>query len=478
MQEKYLIGIDSGSQSTKMIIFNQKGEVVCSESEPIRPMIHRKPGYVEHPDDDLWDSLKTVSKKLMGSFKGNVEDIVGLGLCSIRCCRVFMKKDGTLAAPVMSWMDVRAYETYEDDEEIAYTCPTSGYLTHRLTGSFRDTAANAYQWQFPVDMDSWQWTNHEEHFERFKIPREKLVEIMLPGAILGHVTEEASIETGLPVGLPVVATANDKAVEALGVGLIKPNTGLVSLGTYITSMVFGDKNLPDGTHYFTNLSCIPHQYLYESGGIRRGMWLISWYKGIIGEEYAQMAKSKGLSVEDCLAEEAKHVPAGSDGLLTIPDWLAPATQLYRKGVILGFDEKHTRGHIYRSLLEGIAMTLKNAYDNMNDELGIKADKIIISGGGSNSDLYMQIFADMYGVPTVRNNVNGAAALGSAICAAVATGLYDSFESAVEGMVGIRDTFTPNMAQHEIYEKINKGAYKNLPQMLEDTLKAVYGGLNS
>ena len=476
MSNKYLIGIDSGSQSTKVYIFNEKGEVVCSESEPIRPMMTRKPGYVEHPDDDLWDCLKVVLKRLMAKFEGDTKDIMGLGLCSIRCCRVFMKSDGTLAAPVMSWMDVRAYETYEDSEEISYTCPTSGYLTHRLTGEFKDTAANAYQGQFPVDMDTWQWSEDKSHFDGFKIPRTKLVDIQMPGTVLGHVTAWASDQTGLPEGLPVVATANDKAVEALGAGLIEPNVGLVSLGTYITSMVFGSKNVTDSVNFFTNLSCIPHQYLYESGGIRRGMWLISWYKHIIGEEYACTAKAKGMSVEDCLAEEAVHLAPGADGLLTIPDWLAPATQLYRKGVILGFDERHTRGHIYRSLLEGIAMTLKNSYDAMNEELGAKPERIIVSGGGSNSDLYMQIFADMYGVQTVRNKMNGAAALGSAICAAVATGLYESFESAVEAMVEIRDAFEPNMDNHEIYSRINDGAYKALPSMIEGTLKTVYDAL--
>ncbi len=473
MKEKYLIGIDSGSQSTKVYIFNQHGEVVCSESEGLKPMMSRKPGYVEHPEDDLWDSLKIVLKKLMKTFQGDVKDIMGLGLCSIRCCRVFMKEDGSLAAPVMSWMDVRAYETFEDDPEIRYTGSTSGYLTYRLTGEFRDTSANAYQWQFPVDLDTWQWSEDSQHFDSFRIPREKLMDIQMPGTILGYVNEKASEETGLPVGLPVVATANDKAVEALGTGLVEPNVGLVSLGTYITSMVYGSKNEKDSKEFFTNLSCIPHHYLYESGGIRRGMWLISWYKGIIGEEYAKKAKAEGYSVEDFLAKEAEKVPAGSDGLLTIPDWLAPATQLYRKGVILGFDEKHTRGHIYRSLLEGIALTLKNSYDAMNDELGIKPDKIIVSGGGSNSDLYMQIFADMYGVKTIRNEVNGAAALGSAICAAVATGVYSDFKEAVKYMVKQRDEFVPNMENHETYNKINSMAYRKLPEMMEETLKAVY-----
>jgi len=473
MSEKYLIGVDSGSQSTKVTIFNQRGNVVCTASEGLRPMQTRKPGYVEHPDDDLWDSLKIVLQKVMKEFKGNPKDIVGVGLCSIRCCRVFMKSDGTLAVPVMSWMDIRAYEKFEDDPQIAYTCSTSGYLTFRLTGAFKEMSANAYQWQFPVDMETWDWSEDETYFKGFGIPRSKLMDIQIPGTILGHVNEKASRETGLPLGLPVVSTANDKAVEALGSGLISPDTGLVSLGTYITSMVYGSKNLPNATNFFTNLSCIPNQYLYESGGIRRGMWLISWYKGIIGEEYAAKAKRDGVSVEDALAKEAEAVPPGSDGLFTIPDWLAPATQLYRKGVILGFDERHTRGHIYRSLLEGIAMTLMNSYDAMNTELGKKPQKIIVSGGGSNSDLYMQIIADLYGVKTVRNKVNGAAALGSAICVAVAAGLYKSFQDAAVAMVEERDSFLPDMDRHAQYAKINTVAYRDLPKLLEPALKAVH-----
>lgn len=475
MGDKYLIGIDSGSQSTKVYIFNQRGEIVCSASEGLKPMMTRKPGYVEHPDDDLWDSLKIVLKKVMQEFKGDVADILGLGLCSIRCCRVFMKHDGELAAPIMSWMDVRAYEKYEDEPDIGFTCSTSGYLTFRLTGQFKEMAANAYQWQFPVDMETWDWSDDKEYFNNFNIPREKLMDIQLPGTILGYVNEKAALETGLPVGLAVVSTANDKAVEAIGSGLNKPNVGLLSLGTYITSMVFGDKNVSDSVNFFTNLSCVPHQYLYESGGIRRGMWLISWYKGIIGDEYAEKAKSTGYIVEDYLALEAAGVNPGSDGLLTIPDWLAPATQLYRKGVMIGFDERHTRGHIYRSLLEGIALTMKNNYDAMNEELGKTPEKLIVSGGGSNSDLYMQIIADMYGVKAVRNEVNGAASLGAAICAAVATGLYKDFDEAVNHMIKQKDEFYPNMDNHKAYLKINE-AYRDLPKMMEETLKTVYNKL--
>ena len=469
----YFVGIDSGSQSTKVSIINQRGDIVYSASRPLRPMINRKPGWVEHPDDDLWDSLKAASRQLMQEFTGDPSRIVGVGLCSIRCCRVFLKQDGSLAAPVMSWMDVRAYVPYEDDEGIAYTGSTSGYLTFRLTGQLKDTIANAYQYQFPVDMNSWKWSEDPAHFSSFRIPRNKLLDMGLPGDILGRVSKTAAAETGLPEGIPVVATANDKAVEALGSGLIEPDVALLSLGTYITSMVFGDRFVDATDQMFTNLSCVPHRYLYESSGIRGGMWHISWFKGIFGEELAERANQEGVVVEELLEREAAPLPAGSDGLLIVPDWLAPATQLHRKGLMIGFDQRHGRGHIYRAFMEAIAMTMKNNLDAMCRETGARPTKVIVCGGGSNSPLFMRIVADTFGTMAVRNVVNGAAGLGAAICVAVATGVYPGFEEAVRGMVRQRDEFSCDPANRESYRRINEGAYKNLPTMLEDTLKTVH-----
>ena len=242
MRDVYFIGVDSGTQSTKVSIINQRGETHLSSSQPLRPMLTRQTGWVEHPDDDLWDSTKAALKELMASFKGDVSDIKGIGLCSIRNCRVFLKKDGSLAAPVMSWMDVRAYLPFEDEPDIGYTGSTSGYLTFRLTGELKDTIANQYQYQFPVDMETWKWIEDPEAFSAFRIPRPKLLDMYLPGEILGRVSAAAAAETGLPEGIPVIATANDKAVEALGSGLIEHRVALLSLGTYIASMVAGERN--------------------------------------------------------------------------------------------------------------------------------------------------------------------------------------------------------------------------------------------
>ena len=202
------------------------------------------------------------------------------------------------------------------------------------------------------------------------------------------------------------------------------------------------------------------------------MWTVSWFRDILGDGYKKEAEAQGMSAEELLSKEAEAVPAGSNGLMTVLDWLAPVDALYKKGVMIGFDGRHKRGHIYRSILEAVALTMKKHVTDMTNEIGVKLDKIIITGGGSNSDLFMQIFADVFNIPMVRNEVNGAAGLGSAICAAVAAGVYKSFDEAVENMVRIKDTFTPNPEAVAFYEKMYP-VYTNITKHTDEVLKEAY-----
>ncbi|MGL4607458.1 MAG: FGGY-family carbohydrate kinase [Eubacteriaceae bacterium] len=471
-QKKYIIGVDEGSQSAKILIFDLEGNVVCEGKENLRPYDLPKPGIVEHPEDDWWDAICVASKKAMANFKGEVKDIIGVGLCTIRYCRSFLKEDGRLAQPGLSWMDVRVSKPYEPvNPEVRYVTTSSGYITHRFTGEFKDTAAN-YQGMWPIDTDTWQWMEPGESFDYYGIPREMLFELVMPGESLGCVTKEASEATGIPCGLPVIATANDKAVEALGVGCTGKHTALVSLGTYITAMTQGYDNPKNTVSFWTNFASTPLNYLYESGGIRRGMWTISWFKEVMGESYEEKAKSLGMSAEEFLSMEAKAAPPGSDGLLTVLDWLAPTDKLYKKGLMIGFDGRHGRAHMYRSILEGIAMTMKANVDEMCKERQMNLEEIIISGGGSNSELFMQIFADTFGIPAKRNVVNGAAGLGAAICAAVAVGAYPDFDSAVEKMVKVKDVFEPDLKNHEMYKKLTE-IHKQITTYTDPILEKTY-----
>jgi len=473
MERKYLIGLDGGTQSTKVIIFDLEGHIVCEGKEPLKPMVMPRVGVAEHPDDDLWDSIVAASHKALEKFPGEPASIVGMGLCTIRCCRACLKADGSLASPVQNWMDLRLASPYVfDDPQVRYVTTTSGYLSHRFTGRFRDTAAN-YEGMWPIDKETWQWSVDPQVLETFNVPRKNLLDLVNPGSILGYVTDDASSQTGIPAGIPVVATANDKAVEALGAGLLPGNTGLVSLGTYIGGMVYGERNIKDAEFFFTNMASIPNRYLYESGGIRQGMWTVSWFRDLFGRALVDSARDQGISPEEVLNQEAWEVPAGSDGLMTIPEWLAPPDKPFKKGVMLGFHAGHTRAHMYRSILEAIVLTMKNHMDAMCAELEITLDRIIVSGGGSSGDLFMQIFADVFGMPAVRNVVNGAAGLGSAICAAVATDVYDTFDTAIERMVRVKDTFYPHVENTSIYAEMNQKVYQQITSATDDILEKAY-----
>jgi sugar (pentulose or hexulose) kinase len=281
----------------------------------------------------------------------------------------------------------------------------------------------------------------------------------MPGDIAGYVTADAAAATGIPEGLPVVTTANDKAVEALGSGSLDERTALISLGTYIASMVHGRENRQEAVDFWTNFACIPGRYLYESGGVRRGMWTLSWFLDLLGPEFAAAAASQGISREEYLEREAELVPAGSCGLMTVLDWLAPTDKPFRKGEIIGFDARHTRAHVYRSILEAIALTMKQNVDAMCAELGIDLREIVVSGGGSNSPLFMNIFSDVFGVPASRNVGSSGASLGSAICAAVATGAYSDFATAAGAMKQGRESFAPNLENHDVYRRMNEKVYR-------------------
>jgi sugar (pentulose or hexulose) kinase len=453
MSKKYLVGIDEGSQSAKILIFDTTGHIVCEDKYPLRPYNLPAPGYVEHPDDDWWDAICKASKKCMAKFKGNKKDIIGIGLCTIRYCRAYLKADGSLAQPALSWMDVRVSQPYQhENPEVKYIVASSGYITNRLTGEFRDTISN-YEGGWPVDVDQWKWSDNPDDYKACGMPREMLFDLVMPGDILGYVTAEAAEKTGLPEGVPVVATGNDKAVEGLGTGCTGERTACISLGTYTAAMIEGKENLKGTRYLWPKFSSVPNRYLYDSDGIRRGMWTVSWFRDILGEGYKKIAAEKGMSPEEYLSVEAEKVPIGSDGLMTVLDWLAPVSDRYKKGIMIGFDGRTTRGHMYRSILEGIAMTMRKYVYNMIGELGVDLDKIIVTGGGSSSDLFMQIFADVFNIRMVRNEINDAAALGSAICAAVAVGEYHDFDEAVEKMVRISDGFDPVPENVREYEKI-------------------------
>jgi sugar (pentulose or hexulose) kinase len=467
MADTCLMGVDVGTQSAKVVIFDLNGTVVCEAGHPLRALDIPAPQQAIHPDDDLWDALKNALKTAMDRFVHlpgrHREDIAAMGLCVIRCCLALVKENGDLSYPLISWMDKRMNAPYTWEKgfgDVRFVTTSSGYITWRLTGERKDTCAN-YIGYWPMDMDTWDWSTRDKDFSQNNLTRDRVFEVKKPGEILGYVSEKVAQITGLCAGLPVVATAHDKAVEALGAGALDPGKGLVSLGTYIGGMVHGRENLTDAVHFWPFPASVPFQYIYECMGVRRGMWTVSWFCDQFGDGVVQKARENGVSVAEWFNREAARVPAGCEGLVTIHDWAPPKEAVFRKGVMFGFDGRHTRAHMYRSILEGIALTMKNHMDPMAQELDMPFRQLVISGGGANADLFMQIFADVFGIPVSRNRVKSSASVGCAINAGMAVGVFDSYDAAIKKMVHVGEVFEPDMDHHRFYDTLNHTVYQTV-----------------
>lgn len=448
------LAIDGGSQSTKASVIDKFGVVHASASVPLRPYELGPDGRAVHPDDDLWDTLVAASRAVLSTFAasgGDSSDIVAIGLCGIRFCRALIGSDGRLVEPVLSWMDARVSQPLKSvGPDVSLVASAGGYLAVRLTGERRDSAAS-YQGMWPIDPVTRQWSASAAEITRTAMPLELLPSLVDPAGFLGEVLPTASSETGIPAGLPVYATGNDKAVEALGSGLVEGGSVLLSLGTYIAAMTVGDELVKGDDRFWVNAAAVPGRYLYESVGIRRGMWTVTWLRQLVAA--ALPGDTDPAAVQQWLEANAVGVPPGCGGLFTVPDWLAPGHAPYRRGAILGLDASHQAAHLYRSVLEGIVMTMFGHTEAMESALDLPPGRVIIAGGGSRSALMSQVVADVFGRPVERSTVPDAAGLGAAICAAVGHGTHPDFESAVREMVRPGAQVVPGKAAAAAYARI-------------------------
>lgn len=474
--KKLFMGIDSGSQSTKVGIFDQQGNEICYGSDLLQNTETPAPGVVYHPGEDLWESLVRAIEDCLDKFTGDRRQILGIGLCTIRCCRVLLDEKGELVEPVISWMDMRMSQPYvHQNDAVKYVTTTSGYLGLRLTGAFKDSCSNQEVY-WPMDWQTLQWADDAE-IQRQGLTRSQLFELIKPGESYGPLRAELAERFGLNADICVFATGNDKAVEVLGAGITAADEIMISLGTFISAMMYRHDYFSHAESFFPTLACEPFKYVYESTGIRRGMWTVSWFKHLAGEDISKIAEMENISEEDVLNRIAESIAPGSEGLITILDWLSPPSHQFRKGMMFGFDQRHTKYHIYRSILEAIAYTIKNNIDAMLQETASSINSIRIIGGGAKSDVLVQIICDLFGKETYTLQANSSACLGAAMCTAVGLGVVQDFNQAKRDMVQIKKKYIPNQKNHIYYDGINKNVYMKVRSYTDPLLSEVYDFLN-
>ncbi|MDR1894184.1 MAG: hypothetical protein LBQ61_05750 [Spirochaetales bacterium] len=501
MSEKYVIGIDSGTQSTRVILYDSKGNRVARGAAEHPKLLAPHQGWAEHGADDLWGALKAASKDMFAHYKGKVEDIAAIGVSSQRAVFTALDKGGNLLCNPISWMDERwrmnipslgAVENDSPDpfyklfwpyyskanwlkfnnpaayEKAVKFLGATGYLGYKLTGEFAESISNSFG--LPYDVINWTAFPGDTEIEAMGMRRDQVAPPVSAGTVIGKVSREAAAATGLPEGVPVVMAAGDKQCELLGAGAVKHGQAYITLGTLSgLDIVFDQyKPAPDFS-YTTYLSAVPKLYNYESM-VSKGFWLVSWFRDNLGDSLKAAAADAGLSIEALLDREAETIPAGSEGLVVLPDWSPTALHPAGKGIYLGFDDRHHRGHMFRALVEGIMIQIKLGTSKMTEYLGVPINELYIGGGGSKSNFTAQIIADLFNVPVNRTKESENCSLGVAMCAAAGAGIYPDLQAALSGMGKNYDRFLPNQANHELYKALSEKVIEKLYPSLEGILK--------
>ncbi|TLN03255.1 carbohydrate kinase, partial [bacterium] len=297
-----------------------------------------------------------------------------------------------------------------------------------------------------------------------------LPELVPPGQALGEITPEAAAATGIPAGLRLIAAAADKACEVIGSGALEPQVACLSYGTTATINTTHRRYIEIIPLIPPYPSAVPGAYNLELQ-VYRGYWMVSWFKEEFGYEERLRAAEQGVEAEMFFDELVKQAPPGSQGLVLQPYW-SPGLRKpgpEARGAIIGFGDVHTRAHMYRAILEGLAYALREGAERTSRRSGVKIETLRVAGGGSQSDAGMQLTADVFGLPASRPHVYEASGLGAAIDAAVGIGLHADFSSAVREMTRVSHTFEPDAKVHEIYDEM----YNNIYLKMYDRLKPLY-----
>ena len=347
-------------------------------------------------------------------------------------------------------------------EKTAHLLLLSGYLNYRLCGRFVDSVGSQVGY-LPFDYKRLKWAGRFDwKWQALPMSAALLPELVLPGAIMGEISAEAAEATGIPAGLPLLAAAADKACEVIGSGALEPHIGCLSYGTTATINTTHTRYVEVIPLIPPYPAAVPGAYSVEVQ-IYRGFWMVSWFKREFGLREKQLAEERGVAPEKLFDQLVEQVAPGSQGLMLQPFW-SPGIKVpgpEAKGAVLGFGDVHTRAHLYRAILEGIAYALREGTERIEKRSKVPVTELRVSGGGSQSNAAVQIAADVFGLPARRPHTYETSGLGAAIAAAVGLGLHPTFDAAVAAMTHVGDVFEPDPQAHEIYEQLYQRVYKKI-----------------
>jgi sugar (pentulose or hexulose) kinase len=492
---KHFIVIDGGTQNIKAFIFDENGNEVYGESSPVVPYFTLQPDFAEQDAEAYLQITQKVTRDLVQNSRVAVDTLVGVAITTHRSTVVPVDENGNPVRSAITWLDERKTEglslpgspvmplvfravrmeerlrEYQrrskfnwlkryEPENYARTfkfLTISSHILQSLTGEFKDCFSMIVG-LFPIDLKKLQWHPWKIIYEIFGVERDKLPVLVSPVEVAGTVSEEGARRFGIPQGLPVIVGAGDKQSELLGAGVTKSGIAEISYGTAAVIELLSSKYV---THprmdFFTWGAAIPGHWALE-GFVGRGYWMVSWFKDEFGKREEDEALGLGIAPEVVLDKQLTHIPPGSMGLLVQPYWHPRENDPLSKGAMIGFSGEHTRKHVYRAIIEGIAYELRRLSELMVKHSGSSISELRVGSGGSRSDEVMQITADVFGLPAMKMHTSNLSALGAAIDAAVALGIHKGFAEAVEKMVRIKTVFQPVDENAKIYDRLFREVY--------------------
>lgn len=502
-----VLTFDIGTQSARAILVNPSGDIVLKAQKKFNPPYFSKnPNWAEQRPDFYWDAICEVSLALKDRAGDLWNDIIAVTSTTIRDSSICVDKNGKPLRDMILWLDKRETsgkiplpksreaafravgmrEAVEIQRKVA-ACNwimeyepeiwakthkfifLSGYITFKLSGKLVDSTANMIgHIPFDCKMQNWQEPSNIARC-LFDIEPEKLIDLVDPGDLIGGISEEAALRTGIPVGLPIYATGSDKGCETLGLSVTTPGKAAISFGTTATIQIATED-------YVEPLKFMPAYPAVIKGiynpeiQIYRGYWLISWFKNEFAHKEVEQAAKLGVAPEELLNARLREVPAGCEGLMLQPYFTPGVAMPKAKGSVIGFSDVHTRIHIYRAIIEGLNYALMDGLYNLEKRSKTKIDTIYLGGGGSQSDEICQITANMFGLPVYRIQTYEACGLGSSIVAFVSHGVFKDYDEALESMVHIKDVFSPDMKEHEIYDDLYSDIFRKVYKKLEPLYK--------
>ncbi len=502
MERKYVIAHDVGTSSNKAVLMDTEGKIIAS-SEKEYPFSYPNPGWVEQNPEDYWQAIVASTKSIIETSEIKSSEIIGIVHTTQAMGIIPIDDENNILYNNITWVDGRAEaqaaklmrrflgrkvfksivgieltgkdvipklmwlkETHPDIyEKTQYFLDVNGFLKFKATGKKVAEWSGACSYAFNLKKKDWEGI----FFKLAGIDTAKLPPLVRSIDKVGGLTETAADEMGLDPGIPVFGGCDDTQSAAIGTGAIEEGEGHIYLGTSAWVGVMTKRDPKFRTGAVCLQSADPSKNLVvgitESAGANLE-WLIERFYSI------EKNSIKGESIYELMDMEAIETPPGSDHLIFTP-WLlgerCPVSTTTTRGTIYNLSLEHKRGHFVRALSEGIAYNLRWIIENYERDFGFKIPSLRITGGGTQNDNWMQIFADVTKRKIITTNQpKMAGAIGAAMCAFVGAGVFTEFK-AVHSIVGKNKEFLPNPDNYAIYDELFSG-YKNIYKSLKTTYK--------